>query len=169
MPALMVLPVGAELVGGGSAAGARVQIPWGSEPLAPPVALDSLSDDAKTIMDRAIGWAADPSLIVLAEIYVHDITMGWRKGGNSYYGQATIEVREDGGGGVAGALVRGEWSGVVNSIDLGATGSDGTVMLESPGKKDGGIYTFTITEITLDAYSYNPALNWETSDWINAP
>jgi hypothetical protein len=169
MPALMVLQVGAELVGGGSAAGARVQIPWGSGPGATPVALDSLSEDAKTIMDRAIEWAADPSLIVVPEIYVHDITMGWRLQGNSYYGQATIEVREDGGGGIAGALVRGEWSGVVSSIDLGTTGSDGTVMLESPGKKDGGTYTFTVTDITLGGYSYNSSLNWETSDWITAP
>jgi hypothetical protein len=169
MPALMVLQVGAELVGGGSAAGARVQIPWGSGPSAAPVALDSLSDDAKTMMDRAIEWAADPGLIVVPEIYVYDISMGWRLQGNSYYGQATVEVREDGGGGIASALVRGEWSGAVNSIDLGTTGSDGTVMLESPGAKGGGTYTFTVTEITLINYSYNPALNWETSDWITAP
>jgi len=168
-PALMALCQGDQLIDGGSAAGPRVQIPWGSGQGATPVALNSLSDDAKTIMQRAIEWAADPSLDGLTEIFVNDITMGWRKQGNSYYGQATVEVREDGGSGVAGALVRGEWSGAVSCIDLGTTGSDGTVMLDSPGNRDGGTYTFTVTDITLGGYAYNPALNLETSDSITVP
>ena len=169
MPALMVLPVGAELVGGGSAAGARVQIPWGSGPFATPVALDSLSDDAKTIMDRAIEWGADPSLIVVTDIYVHDIGMGYRTAGPRVYAQATVEIRENGGGVIAGATVTGAWSGVVTGTDQGVTGADGTVMVESPGKNNGGTFTFTVTDVSLDGYSYNTSLNWETSDWVTAP
>ena len=57
-PALMALSQGAQLIGGGSAAGCRVQIPWGSGQGATPVALASLSNDAKTIMRRSIEWAA---------------------------------------------------------------------------------------------------------------
>ncbi len=57
-PALMALSEGAQLIDGGNAAGRRVQIPWGSGQGATPVALASLSDDARTIMQRSIEWAA---------------------------------------------------------------------------------------------------------------
>jgi hypothetical protein len=168
-PALMVLSAGAALIGGGSAAGARVQIPWGSGQGATPVALASLSADAQTIMQRAIEWAAQPSLFIPTEMYVHDITMGWRKQANKYYGQATVEVREDGGAGIEGVTVTGLWSGATTGSDQGVTGVDGTVMVESSGVKDGGTYTFTIVTLTKDGYLYNALLNWETSDWITAP
>jgi hypothetical protein len=168
-PALMALSQGAQLIGGGIAAGPRVQIPWGSGQGATPVALDSLSDDAKTIMQRAIEWAAEPDLEILAEIYVNDIAMGWRKQGSRYYGQATVWVKEDGGADVVGATVTGVWSGAVGGTDQGVTGSDGKVMLESPGKNGGGTYTFTVTDIALGGFSYNPTLNLETSDSIAVP
>ena len=58
-PALMALPTGADLIGGGIAAGRRVQIPWGSGQGASPVALESLSEDALLLMKRSIEWAAD--------------------------------------------------------------------------------------------------------------
>jgi hypothetical protein len=58
-PALMALSMGDTLIGGGSAAGRRVQIPWGSGQGSTPVALASLSADARTIMKRAIEWAAN--------------------------------------------------------------------------------------------------------------
>lgn len=168
-PALMTLCQGDQLIDGGSAAGPRVQIPWGSGQGATPVALESLSDDAKTIMQRSIEWAVDPSLDGLTEIYINDIAMGWRSQGPLYFGQATVWIKENSGADVVGAAVTGVWSGVVSGTDQGITGSDGKVMLESPGKKGGGTYTFTVTDIALDGYSYNPALNLETSDSIIVP
>jgi len=56
-PALMALPQGARCIDGSDSAGDRVQIPWGSGQGATPVALASLSDDAKTIIKRSIEWA----------------------------------------------------------------------------------------------------------------
>jgi hypothetical protein len=56
-PALMALPMGADLIGGGTAAGRRVQLPWGSGEGSTPVALTSLSDDARTIIKRSLEWA----------------------------------------------------------------------------------------------------------------
>ena len=64
-PALMALPKGAALMGSGTAAGCRVQIPWGSGTGLTPVKFSSLSADAKTIMQRAVAWAGDPMCAVL--------------------------------------------------------------------------------------------------------
>lgn len=53
--ALVVLETGAQMYDGGTAAGRRAQLPWGSGG----VDINSLTDDAKTIMQRAIEWAAN--------------------------------------------------------------------------------------------------------------
>ena len=103
------------------------------------------------------------------EMYVNDIAMSWRKQGNSYYGQATVWIKDDGGANVPGALVSGTWSGVVSGTAAGSTDAGGKIMLESPGKKNGGTYTFTVTNVTKSGCIYNPALNVEMSDTIIAP
>ncbi|GAH77226.1 unnamed protein product, partial [marine sediment metagenome] len=51
---LTVLETGAELCDGGTAAGRRVQLPWGTGSFD----IDNLTEDGKTIMKRAIEWAA---------------------------------------------------------------------------------------------------------------
>ncbi|MCP4047766.1 MAG: hypothetical protein GY732_17470, partial [Gammaproteobacteria bacterium] len=58
-PALMTLCQGGSIIGGGTAAGRRVQLPWGSGQGATPVDINnSLTDDGRTITKRAIEWAA---------------------------------------------------------------------------------------------------------------
>jgi hypothetical protein len=52
---------------------------------------------------------------------------------------------------------------------MGTTGSDGKVMLESPEKKDGGTFIFTVTNVTKAGYIYDSGQNEETSDSITAP
>ena len=54
-PSLMTLETGAQVVGGGSASGRRVSLPWGD----PGFDINSLNDDGRTVMQRAIEWAAD--------------------------------------------------------------------------------------------------------------
>jgi hypothetical protein len=74
-PALMALCPGGSLIGGGTAAGRRVQLPWGSGQGTTPVDINnSISDDGRTITQRAIEWAAgagaceeSPSGIVFEE------------------------------------------------------------------------------------------------------
>jgi len=61
LPALMALDTGADLFGGGSAAGRRVQIPMGAGQGLAPVDVDGLTDDARTIIKRSIEWAAGAS------------------------------------------------------------------------------------------------------------
>ena len=54
-PALAVIEIGGELSGGGTAAGRRVQLPWGDDAFD----FSALNEDGKTIMKRAIEWAAN--------------------------------------------------------------------------------------------------------------
>jgi hypothetical protein len=164
-PALGVVDTGGELVGGGTAKGRRVQLPWGDSGFD----VNALTDDGKLIMRRAIEWATDSGVAGSVEMYVNDIAMGWRKEGPKYFGQATVWVKDDTGADIVGAIVTGAWSGAVSGTDQGVTGSDGKVMLESPGKPGGGTFTFTVTDVAMDGYSYNPTLDWETSDSITAP
>jgi len=54
-PALAVIDTGGELAGGETAAGRRVQLPWGDSAFD----INALNNDGQTIMKRAIEWAAD--------------------------------------------------------------------------------------------------------------
>jgi hypothetical protein len=116
------------------------------------------------------GWSAEAFATTLSEdTYVNDITMGYRTSGVNYYGQATVWIKAVGGADISGAVVYGDWSGSVSGASIGNTGSDGKVMLESPAKKNGGTFTFTVTAVSKIGYTYNPSLNVETSDTITAP
>jgi len=53
-PSLAVIETGDDLWGGGTAAGRRVQLPWGGGTFD----INQLTDDGRTIMQRAIEWAA---------------------------------------------------------------------------------------------------------------
>ena len=53
-PSLAVIETGGILWGGGSAAGRRVQLPWGGDSFD----VEQLNDDGRTIMRRAIEWAS---------------------------------------------------------------------------------------------------------------
>jgi hypothetical protein len=116
------------------------------------------------------GWSSEASAMTLSNvIYVQDITMGYRKQGQNYYGQATVWIRSVEGANISGAIVSGDWSGAVSGTSMANTGSDGKVMLESSAKKNGGTFTFTVTNVTKLGFIYNSSLNVETSDSITAP
>jgi len=114
------------------------------------------------------GWSSEASSTPGLNIYVHDIAMGFYRSGANYIAQATVWIK-GGGADVSDALVTGDWSGDVSGTSMGSTGGGGTVILDSPGKKGGGTYTFTVTDVTKSGYVYNPALNMETFDSITAP
>jgi hypothetical protein len=119
------------------------------------------------------GWSTELSATTQGpgpnDIFVNSIAMGWRKSGPNYIGQATVEIRNGSGGPVEGATVYGDWSGDVSGSSSGTTAADGTVMLESPGKKGGGTYIFTVTNVEKAGCTYIPALNVETTKMIVAP
>jgi hypothetical protein len=125
----------------------------------------------KAATPNETGWSSEESATTQSNVmYVADIAMGYGTApGNKYFGQATVWIKTVDGANVEGAIVTGDWSGVVSGTSMGSTGSDGKVTLESPNVKNGGTFTFTVTNVTKGGYTYNPTLNVETSDWITAP
>jgi hypothetical protein len=125
----------------------------------------------KSASQNETGWSSEAfATTPSTDIYVFDITMGFGTApGNKYFGRATVWIKSASGENISGAVVSGDWSGSVSGTSMGTTGSDGKVMLESPAKKNGGTFTFTVTAVSKIGYTYNPSLNVETSDTIEAP
>jgi len=121
----------------------------------------------ETAWSTAASAATTP--LVILDMYVNDIAMGWRSAGKNYFGQATVWVKDSTGADVSGATVYGNWSGSASGSASGVTGTDGKVMIESPSVKGGGTFTFTVTDIVKTDFVYNAALNVETTDTIVAP
>ena len=101
-------------------------------------------------------------------IYVSDITMSDSSGGPNLRASASITILDTDGNPVSGASVYGSWSGDYSASVTGVTGADGSVTFTS-GKvrQAGAIFTFTVDDVVLDGYSYDPILNNETSDTIS--
>jgi hypothetical protein len=89
--------------------------------------------------------------------------------GRNYYGIATVWIKNDSGGDVPGATVYGDWSGATSESQQGTTEGDGKVTFQSSKVKDGGTFTFCVTDVQASGYTYNPSLNKETCDSITAP
>jgi hypothetical protein len=125
----------------------------------------------KAVPPNETGWSSEESATTetAPDMFVNDIAMGFRKQGQNYFGQATVWIKDDGGVDVEGALVTGDWSGAVSETAMGTTGAGGTIFFESPSKKNGGTFIFTVTDVSKSGYVYNSALNIETSDSITAP
>ncbi len=124
----------------------------------------------KSASQNETDWSPEASATTTSNVmYVQDIAMGYRKHATKRWGQATVWIRSVDGANISGAIVSGDWSGAVSGTSMGTTGSDGKVMLESPEKKDGGTFIFTVTNVTKLGYIYNSSLNVETSDSITPP
>lgn len=81
---------------------------------------------------------------------------------------ASITVRDQDGKLVPGATVSGSWSGVVNGTGSATTNTSGVAAIRSKRAKApaGSTFSFTVTGASLAGYSYDPAMNVETSDSI---
>jgi hypothetical protein len=125
----------------------------------------------KSASHNETDWSTEASASTPSnEIYVYDITMGFRTApGNKYFGRATVWIKSADGANISSATVSGDWSGAVSESGMGSTGADGKVTLESSNKKNGGTFTFTVTSVLKTGYTYNPSMNVETSDTIIAP
>lgn len=111
----------------------------------------------------------EPTPTPSGKVYVFDIAMTPIIAGKNYSARATVTIYNDSGAPVSGATVYGSWSGVVSGSSSGVTLSDGKISLTSPKTKQSGTFTFTVTDVTAAGYTYDPALNNETSDSIVVP
>jgi GH35 family endo-1,4-beta-xylanase len=124
----------------------------------PPVGVDYLLDDVSiSPIEPGTGSA-----------FVNDIAMSYSAKGPNYTGTANVHIKDSNGLNVSGATVSGNWSGSVSGSATGTTAADGTVSFSSLSVKNGGTFTFTVTNVTSSS-SYDPALNLETSDTITTP
>ena len=82
-------------------------------------------------------------------------------------GVATVTIVDTGGGPVVGATVYGHWSGSVSGNVFGVTEGSGRVTFKSDWRWRRGTFTFTVDNVVLSGYTYNPSLNVETSDTIS--
>jgi uncharacterized repeat protein (TIGR02543 family) len=101
-------------------------------------------------------------------ISVGDIGMSLRSSWGRFEAVAVITVRDSNGNLVPGATVTGTWSGVVGGSGSLSTNSAGQAEFSSDRVRasSGSVFTFTVTGVTLNGYTYNPAANVETSDSI---
>jgi PKD repeat protein len=99
--------------------------------------------------------------VVAAKVHVDGITVRvvTQKGGQAN-AEALVTVRDDGGNLIPGAGVTGTWSGLTSGTASAVTNSAGTAVVKSARTKaSSGIFTFTVTGITLSGYTYDTAAN----------
>lgn len=137
------------------------------------------------ILNTTYYWRIDDGDVwnfatVPGALYVEDILMSYRMKGSWYVAQAavTVDIDDDGqGGDIKGATVYGNWhynasgqgGGSVIAEAEGVVNPSGKVTVESPRVKDGGLFTFEVTDIVKEGLVYWPDSNVETSDSIEIP
>lgn len=94
------------------------------------------------------------------QMYVFNIAMT-KSGGKA---TAVITIKDTNGALVPSARVYITWSGAYSATKNALTGTNGTVTFIS--KRGTGTFTITVNNVTKTGYTYNPALNIETSDSI---
>lgn len=103
---------------------------------------------------------------VFRDIYVDSIVMASQSSLTAASAVATVSIKDTHGNAIAGATVNGSWSGAVQGTSTDTTADSGQVCLSSPQSVSSGTFTFTVTGVAAAGYTYNPALNRETSDSI---
>jgi PKD repeat protein len=80
--------------------------------------------------------------------------------------RATVTVLNANGQQVSGATVTGNWSGIVSGTSSRTTDSAGKATLTSASTQKTGTLTFTVTGVTAAGFTYDAAVNIETTDSI---
>lgn len=99
-------------------------------------------------------------------VYVKGITMvlAWTMRGTA--ASAIVTVYDSSGKPRPNATVTGRWSGLVSGYVTGVTDLNGQVILTSSGSLKRGTFTFNITDISSQGYTYNPLQNAVSSGSI---
>ena len=99
-------------------------------------------------------------------MHVASIDMSWSKKGRLYTAYAIVRIVDQNGAPVQGATVYGTWSGAWKGSVGGVTDANGKVKLNSGKVKDGGTFTFKVTNVVKTAWTYDLAQNVITSKTI---
>ena len=178
-PGLAILEAGAELYGGGFAAGRRVQVPWAQGTFD----INALNADGRTIMKRAIEWGAgaavSPGYNVLL-IVGNDTTLASKDVGYKALMESwghTVAVLDDGASQAnydtamaAADVIYASGSALgANMLDK-ATYTTKGVVNEVPGKIDNfGFSSVKTSTANFDAFSSTDALHYITQPFNGNP
>lgn len=125
-----------------------------------------VTDSSGLSATRSLTISAQPQAAT-PRLGVADIAMSLsvnRNGGAM--ASAAVTVRDADGKPVPGATVSGKWSGLVTANVSAASAANGLASLKSPRTQKRGTFVFTVTGVSLGGYTYQPALNAESSDSI---
>ena len=101
-------------------------------------------------------------------MHVSNISMSMKNAGKNKNAIATVTIVDAKNSPVEGAIVSGQWSNLTIDHDFGITDANGMVSMKSDKVKvSSGIFTFTVDDVSLSGWSYNPSTNNETSDYIS--
>jgi len=124
------------------------------------------------VNDGDVDSAPSSTTVTVAEatslkMHIHSISMSKRNAGINTNAIATVTIFDTDDKPVSGATVSGFWTGKASDIDDGITDASGTVILLSDRvKRASGTFTFTIDDVSLSGWLYDPPANVETSDSI---
>lgn len=100
-------------------------------------------------------------------LHVLSINMSTAKSGTRIYAIATVTIVDAAGNRVQGATLNGHWSGLANNLVSGTTDVNGRVALNSNSVRNKhGTFTFTVDNVVLGGWVYNPVENIKTSNSI---
>jgi parallel beta-helix repeat protein len=117
-------------------------------------------------------WAT-PTAPPQLSVHVGDISVAIVQLGVNYLGRVTVTVLDQDDMPISGVEVVGSWT--YNSTDIGSgsatTDGSGVATLDSSKQKavSGDVFTFSVTDLILSGYTYDPADNLETSDSATVP
>jgi len=127
--------------------------------------------------DAADNWGSSSSIVLRVidtpRMHVQSIDMSIETSGGwnpRVRAVAVVTIVDSEGNPVEGATVYGKWSGATNKPlnPSGMTNTEGRVTFMSERVRGGGIFTFTVLDVTLTGWIYDEAANVETSDSISA-
>lgn len=125
---------------------------------------------ASLVVKDNTGLSSSDSVTVLVQenkiVYVASITMTKSTTSRGTAATATVTVKDQTGALKSGAKVSGQWSGLVSGATSKNTNTAGNAIFTSSRVKGTGLFTFTVTGITLSGHTYAPSRNTETQDFI---
>lgn len=116
-----------------------------------------------TVTDAGGAAATTQLLIAVASakptLHVEKIGMTLSIKRNGTRATATVSIADANGKALGGATVSGNWSGVVSGTGTATASTTGQAGFTSPLTKSRGIFTFTVTGVSLSGYTYDAAQN----------
>jgi len=132
----------------------------------------TLTETATCDQDASVIDSAASELVVSSVInvmHIASIDMSLKTAGPNTNAVALVTIVDATGLPVGDATVEGHWSDATSDTDSGLTDVNGAVALDSDKVKNppsGTVFTFTVDDVSLTGWTYDPAANVETSDSI---